>query len=151
MRADEDVEAAVLGVLDELSRRVSDKDVEGVCRLFAEDDDVTWMGGEAMELAQGREALEQLLKATFERPPTYVIRWKTRLVSARGDVAWVVASAIVHVRVADQEVRAPFRVSALLLYSAGAWRLVVFHSSEPSPAEGEAQPEGSAGPSGGGS
>ncbi|HZB97087.1 MAG TPA: nuclear transport factor 2 family protein [Candidatus Sulfotelmatobacter sp.] len=135
MRADDDVEAAVIGVLDELSKQVSNKDVDGVCRLFTEDEDVIWMGGEAEELAQGPEALKELLTKTFQQPPTYVIRWRTRLVSAKGDVAWVVANPTVHIRVGDEEVRAPFRVSAVLVYRSGEWKLIVFHSSEPSPAE----------------
>jgi len=131
MRADDDVQAAVITTLDEYTGRVSDRDVEGVCALFADDPDITYLGSEPEDAATGPKQLRELMARVLGRPQTYVIRWQTRLVSARGDVAWVAADTMVHARIDDLEWRGPYRVSVIFEYRDGRWLITHFHGSEP--------------------
>lgn len=132
MRADQDIHAAVVAALDRYTQLVSDRDVDGVCALFLDDPDITYLGSEPEDAATGPQQVRELMTRVLGRPQTYVIRWQTRLVSARGDVAWVAADTVVHVRIQDQEWRGPYRVSVILEYRDGNWRIAHFHGSEPS-------------------
>lgn len=139
MRADDDIQAAVLTTLDRYTQLVSDRDIDGVCDLFLDDPDVTYLGSEPEDAARGPVQVRALMARVLERPQTYVIRWQTRLVSARGDVAWVAADTMVHVRLGDQEWRGPYRVTVVFSYRDGMWRIAHFHGSEPSGFEPVAQ------------
>ncbi|MFN2568462.1 MAG: nuclear transport factor 2 family protein [Candidatus Dormibacteria bacterium] len=132
MRADDDVQAAVIALLDEFTTLVSDRNVDGVCGLFLDDPDVTYLGSEPEDAATGPKQLRELMTRVLKRPQTYVIRWQTRLVSARGDAAWVAADTMVHVRIDDLEWRGPYRVSVIVEYRGGRWLIAHFHGSEPS-------------------
>lgn len=131
MRAEPDVQTAVVSALDNFTQMVSDRNVDGVCGLFVDDADLTYLGSDPEDAATGPDQLRALLTRVLARPQTYVIRWQTRLVSTRGDVAWVAADTMVHLRVEDQEWHGPYRVSVVFEYRDGRWLIAHFHGSEP--------------------
>lgn len=131
MRADTETEHAVLAVLDAFNETLGRRDVDATLALFVSDADVTLIGSEADESAEGPPELRAFFEAIFRRPGTFRFEWGKCTISSRGDVAWFFADATARYT-EDQHVAAvPYRTTGILERREDRWLLAHYHGSEP--------------------
>lgn len=123
-----DLAAAV----DRLGAAFGARDVAAALACFVPDADITYVGSEAGERAEGRAAVEALLADLFARDEAY--SWRAREVSVHryGPVAFLIAETDATV-VTDAGGREQFayRLSGLLQLVDGEWRWRACMGSEP--------------------
>jgi ketosteroid isomerase-like protein len=131
MRADSKTEAEVFAVLERFRKTTSERDLEGVLQLFADDSDVFIMGSEATETALGPVEVKKFFERIFARPVAYHFEWKSRSVSHAQSVAWITIDASVRVLGKDVDRIGPYRITAILEKRGTEWLIVHYHGSEP--------------------
>ena len=128
--AGRDGEAAVLAGLDRLGSLLSAKDIAFVDE-FAASADVRLIGSEAGEIAEGRVAIEALVRKLYALPVSLGWEWARRSASVAGTVAWVFAEGDVVIGRTGTVERVPYRMTGVLELDGGRWRWRQFHGSEP--------------------
>lgn len=102
-----------------------------VIEEFAADADTLLLASEANELAVGREEIRAFFERLMSQPCTYSWDWREKKVSTIGDIAWIFALGDIVLGRPEGEVRAPYRMTAVLERRSGKWLLRQFHGSEP--------------------
>jgi RimJ/RimL family protein N-acetyltransferase/ketosteroid isomerase-like protein len=120
--------AAALAAFDALYDAVlGAHDADAALALFAPDGDIVMWGSEEAERAVGPAAVGELLRGIAASPATLAFRWRERRVHVEGHAAWINAAGAVDV---DGRASA-YRVTAVLVRRAGAWRWHTHSGSEP--------------------
>jgi len=88
MRADVPTEAEVMALLEKFSNACALRDTEDALRLFAQDDDILFVGSEAGKRSRGPKEMPS--SSASSREKTYSWSWEWRSVSVAGPVAWVI-------------------------------------------------------------
>lgn len=135
MRADAETETRVRGAFDALSERCGQRDLEGILALFSSDADVSLVGSEAGETARGPSELRSFFERLFRRPGTFSFDWRSREISARGDVAWFFADATAIYTEGENVTTVPYRTTGILQRENNRWLIVHYHGSEPAQAQ----------------
>jgi ketosteroid isomerase-like protein len=125
--------ADVLAAFDELFEALlSSRDADAGTRLFAEEDHPVMWGSERDERASGLAQIAALHRGIVDFPGELSFRWDGRSVHVHGDAAWVNADGHVTVVPVGGEPRTtPYRLTAVLVRRASAWRWHTFNGSEP--------------------
>ncbi|HYS34214.1 MAG TPA: nuclear transport factor 2 family protein [Pseudonocardiaceae bacterium] len=118
--------------MDRLGAAFAARDVDAALECFIPDADITYIGSEAGERAEGRAAVAALFTALFARPEAY--SWRAREVSVhRCDRSMFLLAEADGVAESDagQPETFGYRVSGLLELVDGVWRWRVCQGSEP--------------------
>ena len=122
----------LVAAVDRLAAAFGARDVARALACFVPDADITYVGSEAGERAEGRAAVEALFRDLFARDEAYT--WRARDVSVHryGSVAFVVAEADGSVvRDSGEREEFAYRLSGLLETVGGEWRWRACIGSEP--------------------
>ncbi|MGI0080827.1 MAG: nuclear transport factor 2 family protein [Nitrososphaerales archaeon] len=130
MRASLKIKAEVNSMLKQFSNAASQRDAEGMLALFAPDPDIVMLGSEG-ESAMNRGEFARFLKRVFSRPMTYSWKWKRKVISTRGQVAWVTAQGFVITRRNGRSSSRQYRLTAVFERRKGKWFWMHYHGSEP--------------------
>ena len=115
--------------LDRLLSAIADRNLHDTLACFSSDDDVAVLGSERGEEARGRRAIKGFFSNAYANPGAYRFELPDRTVSARGDVAWLVAGGTV-IEPGETESK-PYRLTAVFVRTRGRWQLVLWSGSEP--------------------
>jgi hypothetical protein len=94
-------------------------------------DHVLLIGSEAGEVAQGRPELEAFFTRVFAREVAFSWEWERLEADQAGDIAWFFAEGQVVLTSAQEQRKAPYRVSGVVERHAGRWLWRQYHGSEP--------------------
>jgi hypothetical protein len=114
---------AVDAAFDALFRAIlEERDVDAFMACWADDHDVQMWGSDLAERADGRDAIRRLGEAIVAGDEIR-FEWADRFVYTEGEVAWVNAAGTCN--------GMPYRLTAVLVRRAGAWRWHTFSGSIP--------------------
>ena len=128
MQTSHDIHGQVEEALAKLSTLVSQRDLAVLSEFTS---DALLAGSEAGEVAQGESELATFFQHIFARPVRFSWEWQHIRASCEGDFAWFFAEGQVVMTSAEEEKRAPYRVSGVLQRQGGQWVWRQFHGSEP--------------------
>lgn len=131
MRADQQTESAVLGVLREFTGAYERGDVDGVMQYIAPDADVVLIGTGADEMRIGPEQARAQIQRDVDQTDSIALHMHDPLVSAAGDVAWVTGDVAFEGSAGGQTFTIPGRMTAVFENRGGSWLLVNSHFSAP--------------------
>ena len=131
MRANGEIESKVFAILEMLNKAFLNRDVDNALDLFASDPDVFFVASEPGETALGKTELKALFQKLFSRPEAYSWKWRRRVVSSSGAVAWVVAETLIQVHKGADIQEYPYRLTAVFEKRGVNWLCLHFHGSEP--------------------
>ncbi len=131
MQSSPKVVEAVDSLLEQFSNAVSRHDPKAVLALFAEDPNIAMLGSEKREIAIGRKEFGRFLQRVLSRPETYSWKWKRKMISIRGNVAWITAEGSVIVRKGSRENITPYRLTGVFEKRKAKWLWMHYHGSEP--------------------
>jgi ketosteroid isomerase-like protein len=138
------VPPAIRELLERLNQGFARRDVQRVLNLFASGPEIMFIGSEPGEIAAGPEQLRNLLAGLFARGEIYQWRWGELHLSVTGDIAWLVAQAVLLVE-GPEPLELPYRITLVLQRCNSAWLIAHYHGSEPAAGPGD---EITGGPSG---
>lgn len=122
----------ILDPVDGLSAAFGARDLTAALDWFVPDDDISYIGSEDGERADGRQAVTQLLGTLFARPAAYSWTVRHSTVHRHDDVAFVLVEAAGRERREDGVDTFPYRVSGLIEQGAGGrWLWRACQGSEP--------------------
>ena len=139
MKADAKTEEAVLASLEQFKQAYAKRDIASLLALVAPDPDVVVIGTGADEKrvglaeikAQAERDWSQSASASFE------LGWYS--ISAAGSVAWVAADLTGNIKIGEQEIHLPLRMTGVLEQRGEQWLWVQQHLSMPTPDQGEGE------------
>jgi ketosteroid isomerase-like protein len=142
MKADEKTETAVMAVVNKFNEAYSRRDMDSLLALFAPDPDLIVIGTGADERRVGLAELKFQAERDWSQSESLSFELGWRSVSATGSVAWLAAEGIGQGKIDSQEIRFPWRLTAVLEKRANKWLFVQMHLSVPATgqAEGESIP-----------
>jgi ketosteroid isomerase-like protein len=129
MEANDEVAAAVLGVLDAWAAAAAQGDGAAQRPFFADDADVMLIGSADWELSRGPAELDGFF-ATANGVPSWST-WRERHVSHTGDVAWAFADGEFTWEFEGRRNTIPYRMTVILERRGDRWVIVHYHGSEP--------------------
>ena len=122
---------AVNGLLIELGKAVSGRDLDATLELFDRSADVLLIGSEAGESAAGWTGLQAFFRHLYQRPIGFHWEWDHLATRRRDSVVWFQADGSV-VETTDSDVhRTPYRFTGVAFEDCGRLRLTMLHGSEP--------------------
>ena len=127
------METAVRGLLTELGKAVTSRDVDASLALFDKDTDVRLLGSEAGESATGWDELGDFFRHLYARPIGFRWEWDRVDTRQRDSVVWFLADGAVVETVGTEEHRSPYRFTGVAFEDCGALRLAMLHGAEPVP------------------
>lgn len=134
MPSDAEIKSQVRHVLERFNELVSTKNPQ-VLEEFAPGDDVLLIGSDAGEVAADRQALKAFFDRVFARENTFSWEWDRLDVSHDENLAWFFAEGRVVLTTAQEQRKAPYRVSGVLERQGERWLWRQYHGSEPVPGE----------------
>ena len=142
MKADKNIENAVMSVLSTMGEVYAQRDKEGLLALMVPDLDAFIFGTGADEKRQGRAEIQAQAERDWAQSEAASMDIGWHLVSAAGPVAWVAADVAFNVTVGGQEMSLPGRLTAVLEQRDGRWLIAQSHFSFPwaEQAEGDSFP-----------
>ncbi len=136
MKADGATRQALTKWLDDFSRLVANRDLQGTLRLFSSTAELSVWASET-DLISGRAKVERFFRSLYEQPFTIAWTWEPQIISTIGDAAWVATDGEEIYTLRGDEQRYPYRVTAVFEKHADQWLCVHFHGSEPARHEQE--------------
>jgi ketosteroid isomerase-like protein len=108
------------------------RDLHAALDCFVADDDISYVGSEPGERADGAAAVAALLTELFGRPEAYSWDIETATVHATAGMAYLTCEAIGQVRTdAGHQESYPYRLSGLLEQTESGWLWRACHGCEP--------------------
>lgn len=139
MKADTQTEAAVLDVLDKFAENYSNRNLEGVLALFAQDPDLVLYGTGADEKRIGPSELREQVERDWSQSDAVSFTREWTIVSSAGSVAWVAADISFSAKIGGQELSFHGRLTSVLENRGGSWLIVQSHFSSPVAAQEEGE------------
>jgi uncharacterized protein (TIGR02246 family) len=130
VEADSATRDALTQWLDDFSRAVGNRDLQGTLQLFSSTAEVSVWPSET-DLISGRAEIERFFQSLYAQPFTISWTWQPQLVATIGNVAWIATDGEEIYALGGDEQRYPYRVTALCERDSGQWLCVHFHGSEP--------------------
>ena len=130
MPSDAEIKSQVRDVLERFNELVSTKNLQ-VLEEFAPGNDVLLIGSDAGEVSAGRQALEAFFDRIFARENTFSWEWDRLDVSHDDNLAWFFAEGRVVLTTAQEQRKAPYRISGVLQRQGERWLWRQYHGSEP--------------------
>ena len=116
--------------LDDFSRVVANRDLQGTLQLFSNRTEVSVWPSET-DLIAGRAEIETFFQSLYEQSFTITWTWQPQIVSTIGNAAWVATEGEeIYTREGDEQ-RYPYRVTAVFERDSERWLCLHFHGSEP--------------------
>lgn len=143
MEADNTVPKAVFELLDDYAQAYSNKDLDGMLKLFIEDDDLVVIGTGFDEWVKGSAELRSGFRRDMEQADDIKVKFRDVTISAKGKVAWLSGHMNMEAVIKGQATYLPGRLSAVVENRNGKWLFAHLHYSTPA----EDQEEGKAWPS----
>ena len=137
MKADQQIEAAAMAVLNRFCEAYARRDLDGLVSLFAPDGDVVAIGTGQDERRVGRLDIRAQVERDWAQSDACSFQWTWHSVSAAGPVAWLSAEGTIEVRNGAEHASLPIRLTGVLEKRADEWLFVQFHTS--APASGQKQ------------
>lgn len=115
--------------LDALIQAIADRDLVGTLVWVSSVQEPAVLGSEAGETALGRSGIEDFFRRVYARSQPFRFDFPDRSWSVHRDVAWLRAegSVVEPAATGDQ----PYRLTAVFVTEAGAWKLALWSGSEP--------------------
>jgi uncharacterized protein (TIGR02246 family) len=132
VRADAQIEASLLEILERFCSGFAAWDADGVLRLFAPDADVVMVTSEE-SLLRGPDEVRAFLHRYAQGTTRYSWTWERRDISAAGVVGWLLAEGTETSATDEHEEKHPYRMSMVCERREGRWLLVQVHGSSPHP------------------
>jgi ketosteroid isomerase-like protein len=115
------------------------RDLEAALACFVPDDDISYVGSEPGERADGAAAVTALLTELFARPEAYCWEVQAASVHTRAGIAYLSCETVGRVRTdAGHGESFPYRISGLLERTASGWLWRACHGCEPHAADADA-------------
>jgi uncharacterized protein (TIGR02246 family) len=130
VKADAQIEAAALEMLERFCSGFAARDAEELIGLFAPDADVVAVSSEEA-LLRGPEELRGFFQGYARGPTAYSWTWERHDVSAAGDVAWLLAEGTETAVREGREEHHPYRLTIVCERRNGRWLLLQVHGSSP--------------------
>ena len=130
MEADSATRQGLTKWLDDFSKAVVNRDLQGTLQLFSRSAEVSVWPSET-NLIKGRAEIERFFVSLYEQPFTIAWTWQPQIVSTNGSVGWVATDGEEIYTLGENERRYPYRVTALFERDSTSWLCVHFHGSEP--------------------
>lgn len=143
MEAEDQVKNEIIGLLENYAQAYKDKDLEGIMRLFVEDDDLVVIGTGYDEWVNGKSELRSGFERDMGQADSVNVKFRNILISAAGNVTWLSGHMNMEAIVEGQEIFLPGRLSAVLEKRNNKWLFTHLHYSLPAAEqeEGKAWPE----------
>jgi ketosteroid isomerase-like protein len=137
MKADAKTEGAVMSVLGRFIKAYHDKDLAGILKLFAPDQDVVFYGNGEDEKSIGIAGIREQAEHDWSQSATVSLKIKWSSVSSVESVAWIAADIEINADIGGMEMSMPARLTAVLEKRAGEWLFMQWHTSLPTIEEPE--------------
>lgn len=131
MKADPNTENEIKQAIARLTENYEKRNLAGFMSCFAEDKDVTVIGTGADEKRIGRAQIETQVTRDWEQTNAIAMRFNEVAVSAAGNVAWAITDGVFEIKIGQQELKVPARVTLVLERRNGRWLIVQSHFSAP--------------------
>jgi ketosteroid isomerase-like protein len=143
MEANNNVQEAIISLLNKYGQAYSDKDIEGMLKLFIPDDDLVVIGTGFDEWIKGSEELQSGFKRDMNQADTINVKFRNLTISNNGKVAWLSCHMNMEATVDGKDIYLPGRLSAVFEERNGEWLFAHAHYSLPAEdqEEGKAWPE----------
>lgn len=135
MKANVETEAAVIDVLNRWLESYEKRDIDGLMRLVAQDEDLFLFGTGGDEKRIGPEQFKYQAERDWSQTEALAFNFTQYYVSAAGPVAWIASEGQGQGRVGDQEMVFPLRMTAVLEQRDDEWLIVQSHVSLPAAAQ----------------
>ncbi len=129
------LDTAVHGLLIELGKAVSGRDLDASLALFDRAADVLLLGSEAGESATGWDELEAFFRHLYARPIGFRWDWDHVATRQRDSVVWFLADGSVVETKGTDDHRTPYRFTGVAFEDCGALRIAMLHGAEPAAAK----------------
>jgi ketosteroid isomerase-like protein len=127
----------VLRAASMLAEAFRRRDLQAALNCFVADGNISYVGSEPGERADGTGALTALLTALFNRPEAYSWNVHTATIHAADSFAYVSCEATGHLHPdAGHHQSFPYRLSGLLQQTDSGWKWRACHACEPCPPAG---------------
>jgi len=130
MKSGKDIRSQVREVLDRFNVLVSTKNPQ-VLAEFAPGDEILLIGSDAGEVARGRQEVQAFFDRIFTRELSFSWEWDRLDVSQSGELAWFFAEGHVVLTTAQEQRKAPYRISGVLERHGERWLWRQYNGSEP--------------------
>lgn len=135
MKANEKIEAEVLGAVNKYMEAYQQRDIDGFMRLFAPDEDQVHFGTGADERRVGRDELRVQAERDWSQTDALAFDLTWHQISAAGPVAWIAAEGMGRGEAGGQAFAFPIRMTAVAEKRGDEWLLVHSHASLPAPGQ----------------
>jgi len=137
-------EAAAMAMPYKLAEAYARRDINALLALFADSDEVVWVGTGPDEKRTGRDELQYQFERNFEQSEVILFRFESvrATSSPTAAVAWTAAEGTMAATVGGEKIEVPVRFTAVVVEDTGEWRIAQAHLSCPAAgqAEGESFP-----------
>ena len=131
MKANPEVEAAVLATLAASWDAYRRRDLDEVLSYYSSDADLVAVGTGAEERFVGPDSLKAGLVHDFSQEHEAALKISWASVSGTGNVAWVAADCIAEVAAGPRTISVPCRLTAVLEQKGDKWLIMQTHFSLP--------------------
>lgn len=115
------------------------RDIAKVMAFYSDDPDMVNLGSGRDERCIGPEGVLQALTRDFGQSECSSVEFTWTSASGKGDVAWLAAEGVVHVKTAEGDVLMEMRLTAVLLHQGDRWLIAQSHVSVPAQDQAEGQ------------
>jgi ketosteroid isomerase-like protein len=131
MEANEEVKEAVNDLLGRYVQAYWDKDLEGMMKLFIQDEGLVVIGTGDDEWIQGTAELKDGFQRDMDQANDIKVKFRDVSISAAGSVAWASTHMSMEAVVDGQQVFLSGRLSAVMEERGGKWFFTHLHYSLP--------------------
>jgi len=140
---EDNVEKAVLNLLEKYVQAYHEKDLDGIVKLFADRDDLVLIGTGYDEWIEGYEDIRSGFERDFKQADDIQVKFRNFTISSADNVAWLSAHMTMDARVDGHDIYLPGRLTAVVLKIDHQWLFTQLHYSLPAveQEEGKAWPD----------
>lgn len=135
MKADAQTEAGLMATLEQFKQAYEQRDIERLLALLAPDPDVVLIGTGAYEKCMGLAEIQMQAERDWAQSVAFSLEWGWPSVSVADKVACHLGDFIGNIKVAEQEIPLPLRLTVVLEHRGDNWLWVQMHSSIPAPVQ----------------
>jgi len=139
MRADPNIEAAVVNVVKQSLEAFTKRDLDVILAFFAPDPDVIVIGTGGDEKGVGLAEIRKILERAFAQFEEASFKFGWHSVSAAGSVALLAADVILYVKTSDRQITEQVRLTVVLEQRGNRWLIMQWHDSLPAAGQKEGQ------------
>jgi len=139
MKADTQIQTAVMNTLNEFAENYEKRDLDGVMSVFAPDSDVVLYGSGADEKRVGIDEIRAQVERDWSQSEATSFTYGWTSISSAGMVAWAAVDLTFMVKADGQEFSFDGRLTNVFENREGKWLMVQGHFSLPSATQEEGE------------